>query len=542
MSLAMIRPFKHPKTGVYWLRKVVPAPLRTAVGKRELIKSLGTKDPREAKGRAGPVGERFEAIIAAAQIGGDRLTQREIDAMCGEWYRAESATWGDDPGSFGDLDVYESLLHDQVEDTEDDADAEYAAIRLTPHDRNEARALLAARGYLADAGSVDRLGEALFRTKLTFAEALKRRQGGDWSPDPALARFPALAPRKAPEAAPQAITVDDLIVAWGAETGTLGKALYDRIRTGKLLTTFVGHTDAARITADDAVAWKEARLAAGRSVKTVANDIGELRPIWKWGRANRKLTFADNPFAGIAPRSRKHGRRVRGPYTEEEASRLLHAARGEADASLRWLPWALCFTGARLGELTQAVQEDVQRDGAELWFIHLHAEGEGRTLKTPHSERKVPLHPALITEGFLAHVQGLRTGSPLFPDLRPDTFGTLKGTATKKHGRWVRRTVGISDKTKDPAHAWRHRFEDQARRAGVPQNVTDGLMGHLNAANESEGYGRGHRFMPDVTAPWVAKMAAPNVPPGGPLHLRQGVPQRGRNTAAGSSGRRSAGM
>ena len=67
---------------------------------------------------------------------------------------------------------------------------------------------------------------------------------------------------------------------------------------------------------------------------------------------------------------------------------------------------------------------------------------------------------------------------------------------------------------------WRHRFEDQARRAGVPQNVTDGLMGHLNAANESEGYGRGFRFMPDVTAPWVAKMAVPDV-----LSVPTGRPQ-----------------
>jgi hypothetical protein len=124
----------------------------------------------------------------------------------------------------------------------------------------------------------------------------------------------------------------------------------------------------------------------------------------------------------------------------------------------------------------------------------------------------VPLHPALIAEGFFRHVQDLPPGSPLFPDLKPDKFGTLKGTATKKHGYWVRHTVGITDKTKDPAHAWRHRFEDEARRAGIPQNMTDGLMGHLNAANESDGYGRGFRFMPDTTAPWVAKMARPLLP------------------------------
>jgi hypothetical protein len=120
----------------------------------------------------------------------------------------------------------------------------------------------------------------------------------------------------------------------------------------------------------------------------------------------------------------------------------------------------------------------------------------------------VPLHPALIAEGFLRYVQGLSAG-PLFPNVRPDKFGSRGGTATKSYGRWVRKTVRITDKTKDPAHAWRHRFEDQARRAGVPQNVTDGLMGHLNAANEAEGYGRGFRFMPDATAPWVAKMASP---------------------------------
>lgn len=164
------------------------------------------------------------------------------------------------------------------------------------------------------------------------------------------------------------------------------------------------------------------------------------------------------------------------------------------------------------------MREDVQQESEGPWFIHIHGQGDGRTLKTVQSERMVPLHPALIDEGFLRHVHDLPTGSPLFPDLKPDTFGTLKGTATRKHGHWVRHTVGITDKTKDPAHAWRHRFEDQARRAGVPQNVTDGLLGHLNAANESEGYGRGFRFMPDATASYVAKMAAPlsGVPEGAP--------------------------
>jgi integrase len=519
MPLPMTRPTPHPKTGVYWLRKAVPTPLRSLVGKVELVASLQTKDPREARERAVPVLARFNAILAAARAGGIRLTQREVEALAGSWYRAAAAHWGDNPGDAGDWAMAQALLGDRLEDAEGDPEV-LAARRLIPkaEDRTEAERLLREHGYLADPDTVDRLAVALLRAKVGFYGQMQRQAEGDWRPDHTVTRFPPLQPRQAaptspeagPKAPPKGITIPALIAAWAAEAGTTGKALYDRERTGKLLADHLGHDDASRVTADDVVAWKAARLASGRSVKTVANDIGELRPIWKWGKANRKLAFAENPFAGLAPRAKKRGRRARDPFTESEAASILVAARQETDASLRWLPWLACFTGARIGELAQSAKEDVQRIGPDgPWFLHLHAEGDGRTLKTPHSERQVPLHPALVAEGFLQHVAALPVGSPILPDLRPDKFGSRGGTATKKHGRWLRKVVGITDARKDPAHAWRHRFEDQARRAGLPQNVTDGLLGHLNPMNESEGYGRGFRFMPDVTAPWVAKMASP---------------------------------
>lgn len=45
MSLAMSRPWIHPKSGVFWLRKGVPEDLRALVGKREESRSLQTRDP-----------------------------------------------------------------------------------------------------------------------------------------------------------------------------------------------------------------------------------------------------------------------------------------------------------------------------------------------------------------------------------------------------------------------------------------------------------------------------------------------------------------
>jgi integrase len=513
MPLAMARPYPHPKTGVYWVRKVVPANLRAAVGKRELVRSLGTKDPREARLKAPTVLSHFDAILTAARNGGASLTQRAVVALCGEWYRAECARLGDNPGREPDWEMDLEQLSEQLEDTgpENNPEEWEQRLRLKLSDYAAAAALLRQHGYAMDPASVAQMAEALFWTRRDLAKAMLRRAGGDWSPDPTLEKFPALPARNSAEPPPATgITFDALITAWAAESGTQGKALYDRQRTAANLARHLGHDDATRVTADDVVSWKEARLTAGKSVKTVANDIGELRPIWAWGKRNRKLSFVENPFAGLAPRVKKRPHGPRGPYTEDDAHRLLQAARGERTALLRWLPWLLCFTGCRIAEACQAVREDVKRIGEDgIWYLHVHGEGDGRTLKTVHSERMIPLHPALIAEGFIDYVRALPADSALFPDVRPDKFGSRGGTATKMHGRWVRRTVGITDTGKDPAHAWRHRMEDEARRAGVPQNVTDALLGHLNPMNESEGYGRGFRFMPEATAPWVAKLGTP---------------------------------
>jgi hypothetical protein len=66
MVLSMSRPWKHPKTGVYYYRKVVPEAMRQLVGLVEVRKTLGTKDPRQAALRftevAAQVAAEWEAL------------------------------------------------------------------------------------------------------------------------------------------------------------------------------------------------------------------------------------------------------------------------------------------------------------------------------------------------------------------------------------------------------------------------------------------------------------------------------------------------
>ena len=49
MPVPMTRPWRHPKTGVFWLRKRIPDDLRPIVGKLEEKQSLKTKDIGQAK-------------------------------------------------------------------------------------------------------------------------------------------------------------------------------------------------------------------------------------------------------------------------------------------------------------------------------------------------------------------------------------------------------------------------------------------------------------------------------------------------------------
>ena len=71
MVLGMARPWKHPKTGVYWFRKVVPNKLRSIIGKTEERRTLRTKDPREAA-------RRFHQVAARVADEWDALRQGEV--------------------------------------------------------------------------------------------------------------------------------------------------------------------------------------------------------------------------------------------------------------------------------------------------------------------------------------------------------------------------------------------------------------------------------------------------------------------------------
>ncbi len=58
----------------------------------------------------------------------------------------------------------------------------------------------------------------------------------------------------------------------------------------------------------------------------------------------------------------------------------------------------------------------------------------------------------------------------------------IGGRAYNVVGRWVRETVGITDRRLAPNHSWRHRMEDELKDHDVDQEVRDRLCGHASTS------------------------------------------------------------
>jgi integrase len=509
---------------MYQVRMTVPPPLREIAKRRygagcEFVRSLGTKDAKEAKRLAPAVVELFENRLkaAAAELAGQcvSLSDREIAALCGRWLAQQQDRNRDKlNGTAAEFEEAADALSDIARGL--DGDPAYTG---SPHKdaveamREDVDPLLAECGLNADADSRDRLSVRLLHLQRHWFRDLEARaRTGRWVETVRPEDFPAAS--VGTKAAPAGCTFDALLAGWALDHGwqvgakPVPRALYDRQRTLERFAAFVGHRDAGRVTKADVVRWKEDALGRGLTIPTVRNDISELSAVWAWGVANGKLA-GGNPFTGtLPPKASKKARDPR-PFTDAEAALILEAARRRRRGFLRWLPWVLCLTGARLNEVCQSVKEDVAVvDGVAV--LRIHDEGEGRSVKNADSRRTVPLHPALIAEGFLDYVAALPAGSPLWPDVKPDAvFGQRGVTAGKRVARWVRTDLGILDPRVSPNHSWRHWFIDAARRVVMPVEVRSAITGHSGQMDESANYGAGMGAMVNVLAEWMTKVRCP---------------------------------
>ncbi|MEY9135039.1 integrase [Bradyrhizobium diazoefficiens] len=492
MPLIMSRPWKHPKTGIYQLRRAVPEDLRALVGKREEKVSLQTRDPAEAKQRFATALAELEVRWANLRAGPKPLAESEAHHLAVAEHNSWLKTYSDNPSQQNRWDVRlgdwlfgargsAPLL--EPGSFRSDSSQEWLKIRLM-----EQECLETAKRYLATHGIHDdwlnqqtmarAVGAAIQRACLTLLKLAR----GETLPQFAfsLTRLPAGPP--ASQAPLQVTSFQDLLDGWKAERRPVAKTIYEWSRVVRELEKYLGHTDARRLTSENLVDWKRALVTAGLRAKTIQGaKLSPVRAILQWGVQNKLLS--SNAAEGISLDVKaKQGERKRS-FTDEEAKVVLRAALAEQDPVKRWVPWIGAYTGARLSEICQLRREDVLKI-EDVWCVKFVP--EAGSLKTSGSERIVPVHPALIESGLLGFVAQVKSG-PLFAELSPDKFGKRGGNGTKMIGRFVRQ-LGLKDPRLSPSHSWRHRIKTLGRKHGLAQDILNSITGH-RSTSVADSYG-----------------------------------------------------
>lgn len=273
------------------------------------------------------------------------------------------------------------------------------------------------------------------------------------------------------------------------------------------------------------VKWSSEHSAATRLQPTSINKLlGGVQAVAVWAHDNG-FTSDDKPWADPFARMRlEEPEPDREPWKIDELKLLFgsrvytegyrpEAGCGEA---AYWLPLLALFTGARQGELAPLTADDVQKDERTgIHYIEIKEDRErGARLKTKSSRRIVPVHPELVSLGFLDVVASRRKENltaPIFPLLEKGTRDGFADNWSKWFGRYLTR-IGISD-TGPVFHSFRHNFKDALRSKGESEDINDTLTGHAGGG-VGRGYGtkdKASRFGMGRLADAVAKVEYPGL-------------------------------
>lgn len=151
-----------------------------------------------------------------------------------------------------------------------------------------------------------------------------------------------------------------------------------------------------------------------------------------------------------------------------------------------WIPLIGLFTGMRLGEIMQLQVGDLgKEDGIHFFEV---SRGGDKTLKTRSAERRVPLHPILLSAGVLHLIERANGRERLFWDMAKAKSGHYSGNFSKFWTGYGQACSFHGPQT--PFHSFRHSFTTGLRNAEVSRDVQKALLGHADD-DVTDGYGHG---------------------------------------------------
>jgi integrase len=166
------------------------------------------------------------------------------------------------------------------------------------------------------------------------------------------------------------------------------------------------------------------------------------------------------------------------------------------------------FTGMRTNEISQLRIDDIVKEG-NVWMIIID-ETQGKRVKTTSSIRKVPVHPQLVSLGFLKYIEILKSKGVdrVFPELTKDRDGYSSKISRHYNERFLP-SVGVWKKQVKVLYSTRHTFINRCYNKGVDRDIIKQIVGH-EPDFTMDVYG-GNPFTPTQLYQGISKVTYTNI-------------------------------
>lgn len=530
----MTKPWKHPRSGIFYLRREVPEDIRKIIGKREWKVSLRTKDFATARPRFASELIRCEDIFLAAReqlAGRPRVLASDAPKLADRWAQAVMESWESKPEDLSDF-----LIHPLADDDSPDIQLACDVVEGSSLKARQNAVEAFVRSTLAghhlplpqpSEPAYKALIDAFFSRWCDLCRMALARFAGDWREalDLPFVEKPLAAEQKAAEPKQSSPRLSEVFKAWAddkrltdGDTRSTSKTISE---FGATITRFIelyGDLPVARISrslcqefrtalgklptkgegirglaAPELIAKAEAEGLPTAGLATVKKQLRAMSAVLNFA-AQRLAAIDEEPISAsgmlrsIAKAARRAETRAAEDkhYTRKDLVAIFSSPlfkgqwqppRSDFGQALYWLPLLMIYTGARREELAQLLVTDVRQDeDSGIWHLSI-APGEGKTVKTASSRRKVPLHGDLLELGFLDYRDSLPASGRLFPKLEEHPENGYGHAVGKAWAKYLKEVVGLESQA-SPSHGFRHTFKTLCREVGIETAVSDWITGH----------------------------------------------------------------
>jgi integrase len=236
------------------------------------------------------------------------------------------------------------------------------------------------------------------------------------------------------------------------------KAEAAKRRAAESLFKFAKTDNMAAIPTETIQDWKD-----GLDGRVAHDYVVDVKTLYGRLKANHRFPKGmENPAAEIeTPTKPEH--KPRNEFSHDRAKLILESAAKWDDPIIRWGHLLMAHQGVIPSEIVYAPTSEIHEvHGVICWHV-----GENRDLKTHNRPRVLPLHYAVIENGFLDYVRS--RGDGLLFDLNNDQASA----ALMQHLR------GLGIEGGDQVcYSWRHGFVSRLVNGGVDPTLRRYLDGH----------------------------------------------------------------